>query len=144
MRSCAVGEGTLNTLSAEERGWLRARLRARLADDMPARDGATATEFIEQEVAALLSDLLARRGGEPQPAPAAGYAHERDPRRRVVITGLGVISCLGHSVADYWDNVVHGRSGITFIENFDAANYPTRFAGEIKRWDPTPWISGRE
>ncbi|HEV3146722.1 MAG TPA: beta-ketoacyl-[acyl-carrier-protein] synthase family protein, partial [Gemmataceae bacterium] len=56
-------------------------------------------------------------------------------RRRVVITGMGAITPLGHSVAELYDAQIHGRSGIDWISHFDASTFPTRFAGEVKNFD---------
>ncbi len=140
-----IGDQTQDTLSAEERRWLRARLQGRVAG-IDTADGAALNEGIEQEFEGLLADLLARRAAAENRSPLAhrGWAHERDPRKRVVITGLGVISACGQSVPDYWDNLTHGRSGVSMIENFNASSYPTLFAAEIKNWDPTRWINPRD
>lgn len=56
--------------------------------------------------------------------------------RRVVVTGLGAITPLGNSVSSTWDGVSQGRSGIAPINAWDASSYPTRFAGEIRDFDP--------
>jgi 3-oxoacyl-[acyl-carrier-protein] synthase II len=53
-------------------------------------------------------------------------------RRRVVVTGLGLISPVGNSVEEGWANIVGGRSGIANITKFDASNFACRFAGEVK------------
>lgn len=53
-------------------------------------------------------------------------------RPRVVITGMGMLSPLGNSVAESWDNLMSGRSGIGPITQFDASEFPTRIAGEVK------------
>ncbi len=53
-------------------------------------------------------------------------------RRRVVVTGLGLISPVGNSVDDAWANIVAGRSGVANITKFDASNFACRFAGEVK------------
>ena len=53
-------------------------------------------------------------------------------RRRVVVTGLGLISPIGNTVAEGWANLLAGRSGIANITKFDASNYACRFAGEVK------------
>ncbi|KND61786.1 3-oxoacyl-[acyl-carrier-protein] synthase, KASII [Candidatus Burkholderia verschuerenii] len=52
--------------------------------------------------------------------------------RRVVVTGLGLVSPVGNTVADGWANLVAGKSGIANITKFDATNFSTRFAGEVK------------
>jgi beta-ketoacyl-acyl-carrier-protein synthase II len=68
----------------------------------------------------------------------------RPNAQRVVITGLGAISPLGHSVAELWDGLLNGRSGIAPITQFDASNLPTRFAGEVKNFDAAKWINFKE
>lgn len=45
--------------------------------------------------------------------------------RRVVVTGLGVVSCLGHDAQSFYDNLLAGNSGISHIEGFDVSDYPT-------------------
>src|SRR5262245_4984896 len=56
-------------------------------------------------------------------------------RRRIVITGMGAITPLGHSVAELYDAQIHGRSGVDWISHFDASTFPTRFAAEVKNLD---------
>jgi len=60
--------------------------------------------------------------------------------RRVVITGLGVVCPCGNSVADTWDSITNGRSGIRPITRFDASEYSVRFAGEVRDFDPQRYI----
>lgn len=57
--------------------------------------------------------------------------------KRVVITGMGVVSPLGNDVRSFWEGLREGRSGIGPITHFDVSNYPTRFAGEAKDCVPT-------
>ena len=57
-------------------------------------------------------------------------------RKRVVITGLGTLSPLGNTVKDTWESLLEGRSGIGPITHFDASDFITRFAGEVKGFDP--------
>ncbi|GIL44318.1 hypothetical protein Vafri_1823 [Volvox africanus] len=61
--------------------------------------------------------------------------------RRVVVTGMGVVSCLGHEHDEFYNNLLAGKSGISYIEGFNATDYTTRFAGEIKSLDCTGYIS---
>jgi 3-oxoacyl-[acyl-carrier-protein] synthase II len=56
-------------------------------------------------------------------------------RRRVVITGMGVVTPLGHSVAEMFANLIEGKSGIDRITHFDARTFPTTFAAEVKNFD---------
>jgi len=65
-------------------------------------------------------------------------------RRRVVITGLGIISPVGIDVKAAWSNIVAGKSGITRITRFDASAFPTQIAGEVKEFDVTKWLSPKE
>jgi 3-oxoacyl-[acyl-carrier-protein] synthase II len=65
-------------------------------------------------------------------------------KRRVVITGLGILSPVGNSLTQAWDNIVNGRSGIGPITKFDASSLPSRFAGELKNFNPADWMSAKE
>jgi 3-oxoacyl-[acyl-carrier-protein] synthase II len=56
-------------------------------------------------------------------------------RRRVVVTGLGMINPLGNQVETVWNALKHGESGVGNISIFDASNYPTKIAAEIRNWD---------
>jgi 3-oxoacyl-[acyl-carrier-protein] synthase II len=65
-------------------------------------------------------------------------------KRRVVVTGLGIVSPLGNDLASSWDGIVNGRSGIAEVTHFDASAMATRIAGEVKGFDPLVWISPKE
>lgn len=65
-------------------------------------------------------------------------------RRRVVITGLGIISPVGNTIPEAWDNIVNGRSGISEITRFDASAFPVRIAGEVKEFDIGAYLSPKE
>ncbi len=65
-------------------------------------------------------------------------------RKRVVITGLGCISPLGNSMPDTWEGIVAGKSGAGPITLFDASNHKTRFACEVKGFDPAALFGSRE
>ena len=65
-------------------------------------------------------------------------------KRRVVITGLGILSPVGNSLTQAWDNIVNGRSGIGPITKFDASSLPSQFAGELKNFNPADWMSAKE
>lgn len=64
--------------------------------------------------------------------------------RRVVITGLGVVTPLGIGVSQTWKGICEGRSGIGPITRFDASEYPVRIAGEVKNFDPADYIEKKE
>lgn len=65
-------------------------------------------------------------------------------RRRVVVTGLGVVSPVGNSVPEAWGNIIAGKSGIGSITRFDASTMPVRIAGEVKGFDVTTYLSAKE
>ncbi|RME58728.1 MAG: beta-ketoacyl-[acyl-carrier-protein] synthase II [Candidatus Dadabacteria bacterium] len=65
-------------------------------------------------------------------------------RRRVVVTGSGVVSPIGNDVATAWKNAVEGVSGIGEITRFDASSFPTRIAGEVRDFDPLVCIEKKE
>ena len=65
-------------------------------------------------------------------------------RRRVVITGLGLITPVGNSVEESWRNILAGKSGIAPISHFDANDLPVRFCGAIKDLDLDQWVPKKE
>ena len=64
--------------------------------------------------------------------------------KRVVITGMGALTPLGNSVNDYWNGLINGVSGADYIKGFDAAKFKTRFACEIKNFEPTDFLERKE
>jgi 3-oxoacyl-[acyl-carrier-protein] synthase II len=65
-------------------------------------------------------------------------------KRRVVITGLGIVSPVGNDIATAWDNIVSGRSGIAKVERFDTSTFPVHFGGEIRNLDLEPYMSPKD
>ena len=65
-------------------------------------------------------------------------------RRRVVVTGLGLVSPVGNTVSEGWANLLAGRSGIADITKFDASALSVRFAGEVKGFEIEQYIAGKE
>jgi len=65
-------------------------------------------------------------------------------RRRVVVTGLGIISPVGNGVPEAWKNILAGTSGITRITRFDPSPFSSQIAGEVKGFDPTQHLSAKE
>ena len=65
-------------------------------------------------------------------------------KRRVVVTGLGCIAPVGNTVAECWDHLLAGQSGIDTIRSFDASAFACKFAGEVKGFDVTQYISEKE
>ncbi|MFI8479048.1 beta-ketoacyl-ACP synthase II [Pseudomonas sp. NPDC078700] len=65
-------------------------------------------------------------------------------RRRVVVTGMGMLSPLGNDVPSSWQGILAGQSGIGLIEHIDLSAYTTRFGGSIKGFDVEPYLSAKE
>ncbi|MCX8027134.1 MAG: beta-ketoacyl-ACP synthase II [Thermodesulfovibrionales bacterium] len=65
-------------------------------------------------------------------------------KRRVVVTGLGLITPLGLNLTESWDGLIKGVSGIDKITYFDASSFPVRIAGEVKGFDPASYIEQKE
>ncbi len=65
-------------------------------------------------------------------------------KRRVVITGLGVISPVGIGIPTVWENIVAGKSGITKITHFDASSMASQIAGEVRDFDVTQFLSAKD
>ena len=65
-------------------------------------------------------------------------------RRRVVVTGLGIVCPIGNTVQQAWDNALAGKPGITRITRFDASRLSSQIAGEVKDFDVAPYLSPKE
>lgn len=64
--------------------------------------------------------------------------------RRVVVTGLGLITPVGNEVESAWNAIKNGQSGINEIENFDTSDFSTQFGGTVKNFDCTDYMSAKE
>ncbi|KAL5218219.1 hypothetical protein ABZP36_018903 [Zizania latifolia] len=76
--------------------------------------------------------------------PERGAVESKKPdikQRRVVVTGMGVVTPLGHDPDEFYNNLLKGVSGISEIEAFDCSKYPTRIAGEIKSFSTDGWVA---
>src|SRR6195952_2640742 len=65
-------------------------------------------------------------------------------RRRVVVTGLGLISPVGNTVTEGWANIIAGRTGIANITKFDASAFACRFAGEVKGFNVEDYMPAKD
>ena len=65
-------------------------------------------------------------------------------QRRVVVTGLGIVSPVGNTLATAWDAICNGRSGIGGITHFDASAYTSRIAGEVRDFDAKSWVNPKD
>ncbi len=64
--------------------------------------------------------------------------------RRIVVTGLGLITAVGHTVEAAWENIVAGRSGVTPIDAFDASGFSSRIGATVRNFDLSPYMSPKE
>ena len=67
-----------------------------------------------------------------------------DNKKRVVITGMGVISCAGNTVKEFWDSLLNGKSGIDYLKQLNTENYSCKIGGEIKNFDPLNYMDKKE
>ncbi|KAL7616717.1 hypothetical protein Lser_V15G03432 [Lactuca serriola] len=74
---------------------------------------------------------------------AAAPKREKDAKKRVVITGMGVVSVFGNDVDTYYDRLLAGESGISLIDKFDASIFPTRFGGQIRGFKSNGYIDAK-
>ena len=65
-------------------------------------------------------------------------------QRRIVVTGMGIISPVGTGLTEAWSNILAGRSGITRITRFDTSHFPVHIAGEVKNFDVGRYLSAKE
>ncbi|HTA63994.1 MAG TPA: beta-ketoacyl synthase N-terminal-like domain-containing protein, partial [Xanthomonadaceae bacterium] len=65
-------------------------------------------------------------------------------QRRVVVTGMGIVSPVGNDLPTAWDNIVNGRSGIGPITHFDTTGFATTIAGEVRGFDPLAFVTAKD
>lgn len=68
----------------------------------------------------------------------------RSDETRVVVTGMGAITPLGHDVESFWQGLLAGRSGIDTVTAFDPTDYPCKIGGEVKDFDPSDWMDSKD
>lgn len=94
----------------------------------------------------LRPNLCRRKCRNPISASASASSapvRETDPKKRVVITGMGLVSVFGNDADAYYDRLLSGESGIAPIDRFDASKFPTRFAGQIRGFTSDGYIDGK-
>ncbi len=64
--------------------------------------------------------------------------------RRIVITGLGAVTPVGHTVKEAWGNILEGKSGIALIDHFDTSGFASRIGGSVRNFDLSPYLSPKE
>ncbi len=65
-------------------------------------------------------------------------------KHRVVVTGMGAVTALGHDLETFWSNLTSGKSGVSLIESFDVSEYPTQIAASVKDFNPEDYIERKE
>lgn len=65
-------------------------------------------------------------------------------KHRVVVTGMGVVTALGKDLDTFWNNITHGKSGVSHVESFDVSEYPTQIAASVKDFNPEDYIDRKE
>ena len=60
--------------------------------------------------------------------------------RRVVITGMGTVNPLGQSVSEFWDNIKANKNGLSYIDQFDTADFPVKVVGAVRNFDSSRYI----
>jgi len=65
-------------------------------------------------------------------------------RKRVVVTGIGVVTPIGNNTREFWEGLLEGRNGVDYITHFDPKDHDTKFAAEVKNFDPSPVLDSRE
>lgn len=65
-------------------------------------------------------------------------------KRRVVVTGVGVISPVGNNVDEFWSSLIHGKSGTTILTQINPEKFPSKVAAEVKNFDPAQWLVPKE
>nr|HRJ40620.1 beta-ketoacyl synthase N-terminal-like domain-containing protein [Caldilineaceae bacterium] len=73
-----------------------------------------------------------------------GYSPSANPSRRVVITGVGLITPLGHSLQESWDQMAAGKSGTGPIIHWDATDFPTQISARVNDWDAGVYMDRKE
>jgi 3-oxoacyl-[acyl-carrier-protein] synthase II len=74
----------------------------------------------------------------------ARFPRSRGPDKRVVVTGMGLVSPMGQGIKENWANLLAGKSGIDYITKFDASQYASKIAGEVKGFDPLDFLEKKE
>lgn len=70
----------------------------------------------------------------------AAPQREKDPKKRVVITGMGLVSVFGSDIDVFYNKLLEGESGISLIDRFDASSFPVRFGGQIRDFSSQGYI----
>jgi 3-oxoacyl-[acyl-carrier-protein] synthase II len=114
---------------------LRQRLQQLIAQDPPA------AASIDAQIEELLQDILEE---DLAPLPAPAWADEPDEDRRIVVTGMGLLTPLGIGLESFWAGLSEGRSGVGPITLCDPGESPSRIAAEVGGFDPRDYLEAKE
>lgn len=74
---------------------------------------------------------------------ASAPKREKDPKKRIVITGMGLVSVFGSDIDKFYNKLLEGESGISPIDRFDASSFSVRFGGQIRDFSSKGYIDGK-
>ncbi|XP_060211018.1 3-oxoacyl-[acyl-carrier-protein] synthase I, chloroplastic-like [Lycium barbarum] len=109
-------------------------------------NGLRAIETIQMPTssAAYKPKDVKRRRIKAMASPAVSAPkRETDPKKRIVITGMGLVSVFGSDIDNFYNKLLEGQSGISLIDRFDASNYTVRFGGQIRDFSSKGYIDGK-
>ena len=78
------------------------------------------------------------------PMAGTGARNGARPEHRVVITGMGVLAPNGNNLAEFWDSLIEGRSGLGIATTFDVSDLPVKTVAELKNFDPRKYMDFKE
>uniref|UniRef100_A0A7I4ASQ2 3-oxoacyl-[acyl-carrier-protein] synthase n=1 Tax=Physcomitrium patens TaxID=3218 RepID=A0A7I4ASQ2_PHYPA len=116
------------------------------APSLPHFHGLRSTEFQAQYPAPPTASPHGKAGAfrvRCAASVSSAPKRETDPKKRVVITGMGLVSVFGNDVDTFYDKLLEGTSGIDIIDRFDTSKFPTKFAGQIRGFSAKGYIDGK-
>lgn len=89
------------------------------------------------------SSFKSRRTRAMASSTVAAPKREKDPKKRIVVTGMGLVSVFGSDIDTFYNKLLEGESGISLIDRFDASSYSVRFGGQIRDFSSKGYIDGK-
>jgi 3-oxoacyl-[acyl-carrier-protein] synthase II len=105
------------------------------------REDEVVSELVDEQLDQIVAEMM--EDAPPQTQTQRVRVTPEQHNRRVVVTGMGVVSPVGVGLDAYWDALTNGRSGVGLISLFDTTGYPTRIAGEVKAWKPEEHLDAK-
>lgn len=87
--------------------------------------------------------LKSRRARAVASPSVAAPKREKDPKKRIVVTGMGLVSVFGNDTDTFYNKLLEGQSGISLIDRFDASSYSVRFGGQIRDFSSKGYVDGK-